>query len=391
MSRPITVVQFWAGCPKSPNSKWQRFLALVQRCRDEGWRNCLVWSRMPEDPAFAEPFKEAGCEIILQPRSRRNFDPASIWRVYSFLRERRCDIFHCHNDHTSPLIGATLAHVPVRIWSKLSMSSFYELQRPPKGIQCLYLSNRISSWCSHLVLALTEPIRQEFMKQGGSRDKTVVVPGPVDVERFATASSDGVREELGLASSAFVITAVGHAVPVKGWDILLRAFAKVAAGKDDLHLLLVGSTDAPNERQFAEGLRCLAASTECAGRVHFGGHRSNAAEILKASDLFVFPSRSDGQGLALVEAMASGLPCLAAATGGIPDVITDGLNGLLFERENIADLVQKLSRLLKDDQLRLRLAAAARDAANRYTMDTYVQAVFECYRSLLEQRGRFLG
>jgi glycosyltransferase involved in cell wall biosynthesis len=124
--------------------------------------------------------------------------------------------------------------------------------------------------------------------------------------------------------------------------------------------------------------------------VHFTGQRSDIAEILKASNIFVFPSRSDGQGLALVEAMASGLPCLAAATGGIPDVITDGVNGVLFERENVVDLAEKLSRLVEDEQVRLRLSAGAGEAANRYTIDAYVQTVFECYRLLLEPRSRLV-
>jgi glycosyltransferase involved in cell wall biosynthesis len=268
------------------------------------------------------------------------------------------------------------------------MSSFYEKGLPPRGLQRLYLSNRFSSCCSHYVLALTEAVRGEFIRQGGSGQKTVVVPGPVDVERFAAASGDGVRENLGLTSRAFIMTAVGHAAPVKGWDVLLHAFAKVAAGKQDLHLLLVGSTSSTDERPFMEYLRSIVMEAGCADRVHFTDHRPDVAEILKATNLFVFPSRSDGQGLALVEAMASGLPCLAAATGGIPDVITDGVNGLLFEREDVADLAEKLSRLLDDNQLRSRLAEAAREAANRYTMDAYVQTIFRCYQLLLQRNGR---
>jgi glycosyltransferase involved in cell wall biosynthesis len=221
--------------------------------------------------------------------------------------------------------------------------------------------------------------------------KTVVVPGPVDVERLASASSDGVRERLGLSDAIFLLATVGHAVPVKGWDILLRAFARVAGGRDDLHLLLVGSTTSAEERPFMEGLSGIVNQSGCGRQVHFLGHRSDIAEILKAGDLFVFPSRSDGQGLALVEAMAAGLPCLGSAAGGIPDVITDGVNGLLFERENVDDLADKLVHLLRDDRLRSRLAAGALEAAKQYTMDAYVEKVFQCYQSLLELNTSRLG
>jgi len=383
MSKPVTVVHYWAGCPKSANSKWQRFLAIVRRCWKEGWGNYLVWSRMPEDPALVEPFREAGCEIVIQPRSRGNFDLPSVWRTYKLLRRLKCDVFHCHNDHTSPLIGATLARVPVRIWSKLSMSSHYETGDLPQGLQRLYLSNRISSWCSHRILALTEPVRQEFAQQGGSSRKTIVVPGPVDVKRFAMALDDGVREGLGLTSSDCVITAVGHAVPVKGWDILVRAFSSLSAKGRNLHLLLAGSTSAPNERAFANELRSLVAEGGCDSRVHFLGHRVNIASILKASDVFAFPSRSDGQGLALVEAMAAGLPCVAARVGGIPEVITDGEDGLLFERENVQELAGHLTTLIEDEHLLDELASHASKRAEAFSMETYVERVFDCYGVLL--------
>lgn len=383
--KQIQVVHHWAGCPKSANSKWQRFLAVVRRCHQEGWRNILVLSRMPDDAALVEPFTDAGCEIVLQQRSRGNFDPASIRRTYRLLRRLKCDIFHCHNDHTSPLIGAALAHVPVRIWSKLSMSSHYERGEVPSGLQSLCLSNRISSRCSHRVLALTEAVRQEFISQGGSARKTVVVPGPVDVERFATVAGDGVREKLGLTDSDIVLTAVGHAVPVKGWDVLVRVFSQLAVDSSNLHLLLVGSTSSPEEAAFAESLRSMAAETGCLERVHMLGHRCDIAEILKASSVFVFPSRSDGQGLALVEAMAAALPCVAARVGGVPDVATDGENALLFERENVQDLTGRLRKLIEDEPLRRQLAFEASRRAEAFSMKVYTDTLLACYRSLLDR------
>ncbi len=385
MSMSITVVHHWAGCPKSANSKWQQFLAIIQRCQQEGWRNYLVWSRMPNDVGLVEPFREAGCEIVLQPRSRGNFDLASIWRTFRLVRRLRCDIFHCHNDHTSPLIGAFLARVPARVWSKLSMSCFYERNIDPRGLNRFYPSNRVSSWCSHRILALTEAVREEFISQGGSRNKTIVVSAPVDFERFASASGNGVREGLGLTGSDFVITAIGRAVPVKGWDILHRAFAETAGIYPNMHLLLVGSIDAPNERKFAERLRYLARETGCRERIHLLGHRADIAEILKASDIFAFPSRSDGQGLALVEAMAAGLPCVASRTGGIPELIQHDRSGLLFSRERTDVLAEQLLKLYRDPHLRQRLSHEALAVAKRYSMENYVEQVMKCYLSILHR------
>jgi len=215
MSKPVTVVQYWAGCPKSPNSKWQRFLAIIRRCHEQGWRNYLVWSRMPENPALVEPFREAGCEIILQPRSCRNFDLASIRRTYKLLRRVKCDVFHCHNDHTSPLIGAALARVPVRIWSKLAMSPYYEKGVSPKGTHRLMLSTRVSCMCAHRVIAISQRVRAELVETVGFARKIDTVYVPVDYDRFANAERGNIRQELGFDESHILITSVGHAVPVK--------------------------------------------------------------------------------------------------------------------------------------------------------------------------------
>ena len=195
MSRPVTVVQYWAGSPKSPNSKWQRFLAIIQRCREQGWRNYLVWSRMPENPALSEPIKKAGCEIILQPRSRRNFDVGSVWRTYKLLRRLKCDVFHCYNDHTSPLIGAALAGVPVRIWSKLAMSPYYEKNIGPKGLQRLALSSRVSCALSIRVLARSKAVRQELLADGAAPDKILITPVDVDTLLYGNISASDLRSD----------------------------------------------------------------------------------------------------------------------------------------------------------------------------------------------------
>ena len=121
-NRTIGIMHYWCGCPEVANSKWQSFLHVVRACASRGWRNYMVWTRLPEDPGLWRPFAEAGCEIILQRRPSRNFDFRCVYDTYRLLRTLRCHIFHCHNVHTSPLIGAALA--PVRVLSKLSMPCF---------------------------------------------------------------------------------------------------------------------------------------------------------------------------------------------------------------------------------------------------------------------------
>lgn len=386
MNQRIKIVHYWAGYPRSANSKWQRFLALIQRCNNEGWRNYLVWSKLPDDKTLVQPFESAGCKIILQPRSNGNFDFCNIWRIFNLLRQLKCDIFHCHNDHTTPLIAATLARVPLRIWSKLSMSSYYEKGVMPKGLQRLHISNKISSFCCHQVMALTKEVKQEYVLQSGAANKTIVVPAPIEFERFAYASGERVREKLGIVNSDLIITTVGHAVPVKGWDILVESFCVLAQELPNVHLLLIGSTTSPEEARFTHTVMTKVNNLKLQNRIHLLGHRADIPEILKASDIFVFPSRSDGQGLALVEAMAVGLPCVASNVGGIPDVLTNGVNGFLFEREDQKSLTDYIRKLINDKSLRIDIGKKAAIRAGDFTMEKYVEKIIESYRLVLMEK-----
>ncbi len=382
------VIHYWVGCPKSPNPKWWRFVSMVRRCDEAGWRNYLVWSRIPESRLLVEPFAQAGCEILVQPRSRGNFDARSIWRTWRLLRRLKCDVFHCHNDHTSPLIGAALAGVPVRIWSKLSMSSHYEEGTTPHGIHRLQTSVRLSARLAHQVHTVSDAVRAELIDLGIPADKVQTTRCPIDLARYQDADGLAFRRELGVDSHELLITAVGHAVEVKGWDVLVRAFKNIADAFPQAHLVLVGSITATDERGFTQKIEELIQQAELSGRVRLLGARSDVPACLAGSDIFVLPSRSEGQPLALMEAMASGLPCIAAAVGGIPETITHEVNGFLFERENAGQLADCLKRMLSNTDLRHRFGEAAREAASAFGLDAYVEAIFGMYCKRLNGKER---
>lgn len=382
-SQEIKVVHYWAGCPKSPNSKWQSFLEVVRRCRKQGWKNYLVWSKMPDNNALSEPFEKEDCEIILQPRSRGNFDIASVWRTYKLMRSLKCDVFHCHNDHTSPLIGAALAQVPVRIWSKLAMSPYYENNSKPKGLHRLMPSTRISCLCAHRILAISDAVGREVIETVGFGDRIVTVHVPVDYGRFANAAKGNIRQEIGFDDSNVLITAIGHAVPVKGWDIAIKVFVQVHQQFPKIRLLLVGDK---TSSQFYSQLAKLTKEYAIENNICFTGKRDDIPQILKASDIFILPSRSDGLCLALIEAMASGLPCIASDVGGVSEVITHGEDGLLFERENSKQLAQAIIRLIKDKKLQKKLSSQASVRARYFSMDKYVEKVFKSYEFLFGRK-----
>lgn len=383
MRNNITVVHYWAGCPKSANSKWQRFLSLIQRCRREGWKNYLVWSKMPEEPSLSEPFQNEECEIILQPRSCGNFDFGSIRRSYQLMRRLKCDIFHCHNDHTSPLVGAALAGVPVRIWSKLAMSKYHDQRKTPQGLHRLMLSTRLSCLCAHRVLAISRDVCNELVEHSAPKHRIELVHGAVDLRRFAVAPKAKIKQELGLNHSHFMISSVGRAIHRKSWDIAIKAFAEVQSKIPHVRMILVGSITSSEEDKVFRSLTELCRICKVSEYVHFLGHRHDFPEILKASDIFILPSRSEGLPGALLEAMAAGLPCITTNICGMVEVIEHGKNGLLFERDDSKQLAESLIRLIEDQALREKIASQASIRARQFSMEAYVDKVFNIYMSLL--------
>jgi len=381
LNKEINIVHYWAGSPILRNSKWWRTLKLIEKCEGFGWNNWLVLSKQPEDSSLIKPFLDVGCKIIYQPRSKGNFDLSNIYCTFKLLRKMNCTIFHCNNDHTSPIVAAKFARVPIKIWSKLAMSSYYELGTPPVGFHKLMPSLRVTTFIADKVLAISHAVKSELVELVGFEHKISVVDAPIPVHNYTLATSADIREEFGLLANDIIITAVGHSVEVKGWDIAIIAFALLAKKVPNTKLLLVGKH---TSAEFHRKLCTLVEDNALDDRVIFSGSRNDIANILKASDMFLFPSRSEGVGAAIIEARASGLPCVATDAGGIPEVIKNNVNGFLFQRENAEELAEKILTLLSSPDLKAKFIEAGVKGLDKYTIETYVNNVFSCYQELVE-------
>jgi len=213
----VTYVRYWCSYLKHPYTS-HLLGATMQSVRRAGWKAVLVCSRPPDDPRLANEIVETGTEIVYLPRPRGNFDPACVWHAYRLLKRFDCTIMHCDNMHTSPLIGATLAGVPVRLWSKRSMNTVYETMREATLRDRIAISLRITCWLATQVLAVSSVVKQELVDLGIADAKLRVLPNPAEVEPFNGRTRHVARTELGYGDEDMVFTTVGHAVPVKGWD-----------------------------------------------------------------------------------------------------------------------------------------------------------------------------
>lgn len=236
------------------------------------------------------------------------------------------------------------------------------------------------------VIAVSEENRRTLIGDYGlPPDQIVVIHNGVEVERFAGPGDDGLRRELGLDAGTQVVLTVASLVPNKGHHILIEAAPAVLSRYPGVRFVLAGegASRANIETQIA-----------AAGLMeHFSliGFRDDPAYLLMGSDLFVLPSLAEGFSLALVEALAAGLPTVATAVGGAPEVIEDGRNGFLIPPEDASALAGALIRALGlPEEERAAMAAEARQTAQRYSVEAMAERTLELYEAVCAG-GRHAG
>lgn len=214
------------------------------------------------------------------------------------------------------------------------------------------------------------------------RRRTRVIHNAVDLAAPTKISSPGsadVRRTLGLEPDDRLVVAVGRLSPEKGLDVLLDALAlNTDPPGQRLHVALVG--DGPERNRLADRVRRL----HLQHRVHLVGHSATPGDYLMAADLVVLPSRSEGIANVALEAMALGRPLVATAVGGTPEVVPDGVAGLLVPPESPAALAAAMLRVLSDNTLARRLGAGAQaHAAAELSVDARCRRLRDVYTELM--------
>ncbi|MBI5252794.1 MAG: glycosyltransferase family 4 protein, partial [Euryarchaeota archaeon] len=188
---------------------------------------------------------------------------------------------------------------------------------------------------SDAIIAVSEFLRRETINLGASKEKIKVIYGGAPyppMSRLVEKLQDGRR-----------ITFIGSLVRQKGVDVLIRAFVEVKKKLPDAELVIVGDG---REKKSLEKL-----SSELGIEVNFLGYREDLSSILEKSAVLVLPSKEEGFGLTLLEAMAVGVPVVASRVGGIEEIIEHEYNGILFEKENSKELAEGIIRILENKEL----------------------------------------
>jgi glycosyltransferase involved in cell wall biosynthesis len=224
----------------------------------------------------------------------------------------------------------------------------------------------------------TEPARTVTILNG--IDPSVMVP-PEHVKR--------IRASLDLPPGAPIIITVANPRHVKGIDVLVRAAVKVGSEIPDARILVVGNFGgSETDKTFTKGIMHLTETLGAGRWIKFLGTSHVVPTLLKASDVFVLPSRSEGLSNALLESMRAGLPCVATAVGGNPEVVVEGRTGFLVPSDDPAALADRILRLLRDRELRVRMGEASRQRLiETFTVQKMTDQVVASYQRTLAEKG----
>jgi glycosyltransferase involved in cell wall biosynthesis len=227
------------------------------------------------------------------------------------------------------------------------------------------------------VIAVSRYVRDLLVSSGVEERRIDVVYDGVDLNGVSQRSDS--RKELGVDSGARLIGCVGQFAQEKGHEFLIRAFAHIRQTFPDAMLVLIG--DGELQGQY----RILVQQLDLEGKVLFHGFVPNLSTVLPALDLFVFPSLQEGLGSSLLAAMACEVPICASRTGGIPEIIQDGVTGYLFNPGDVAGITLSILEALRSPQHSSELAkTAAKTVVQKFSVARMVQATHEVYANVLQ-------
>ena len=291
------------------------------------------------------------------------------------LRKLRPDLIHAHellSPTTTAVAAKRLWGTPViaKVLRGGTLGDLAKLKRGGQGRQRIAMLQQVDAFA-----VISQEIDRELAENGTPAERRHFIPNGVDTERFAPLPEEArqrLRVELGMGSAPVIVYS-GRFSAEKGLAGLVGAWPRVRVLTPGAELLLLGAGE--------EEANLRAAAGE---GVRFGGYVADVLPYLQAADAFVLPSQTEGLSNALLEAMAAGLPAVATAVGGAPDVITHGANGLLVPPDDPLQMAEALGGLLCDPAARTRLGAQARQKVEcDYSLDATVEKLLALYQRLV--------
>jgi L-malate glycosyltransferase len=303
------------------------------------------------------------------------FSPSAIWKLSRLFHRLKIQAVHMHTPRACTLggIAARISKVKVKV---ISRRVDFTLRYNP-------LRKLKYGWGIDRIIAVSGAIRGVLIQDGMDPDRIEVIHSGVGLSRFdPDLSGDTFRKEMGIGPETSVIGNIAHFADHKGHRYLVEAAGEVIRHRPGARFVLVG--DGELKKTIESQVRGLGLENN----VVFTGFRTDIPSILAAFDLFVLSSHLEGLCTSLMDAMAMGKPVVATTAGGIPEVVEDGVTGLLVPPKNPPALAEAMIRMIEDADLRRKFGEAGRRrAVEQFGDEAMVVKTETLYQTILKSKG----
>lgn len=338
----------------------ERHLADLSHALTDLGHNVYAAS-IPGSPLSAElSFVTEERTLALSPRNYLK----NLTSLAGFVRAHGIEIVHAHAARDYP-VGAMAVRLASRGRLVLTRHTLFPLRR----------INRHVLSTAACVIAVSEAVAESLRQNNViESSKITVIHNGIDTARF---------ERAGVRDGPVLVGTVGHLAPIKGHDVFVRAAALISARRPEVQFVVIGEDKSP-QMGHRRSLESLIAELDLKEIVAMPGWQDDMPSVLSSLTLFVSAARSEPFGLAIVEAMAAGLPIVAAASEGALEILEDGITGKLVPVDDHHALAQAVTELLDDPVECSRLTRNAQLAAReRYSLTRMARDTERVYREVL--------
>ena len=327
---------------------------------------------------MAQKALEAGIEVFPIAMRGEVDLPASL-RIRKLITRHGYDIVHSHTSHAHTLaffasLGCRTCRLVTR---RVDFSIFRNRFLPINGIKYRFMAD--------YYIAISHQIKQVMVNDGIAADRIFVAHSGIDPQRFARVAGNHLVDEFNLKPAERVVINVAHLAGHKGQKYLVGAIPHVLAAIPNVRFFIIGKGELMSE------LQALSVSLGIGHALTFTGFRNDVGAFYKIADLFVMSSVQEGLGTAILDALALGIPVVAANAGGIPEVIKDGETGRLVEAANPQALAKGIIEMLSNvDQARAMARRGQDNVKAEFSIDAMVENNLAVYNRLLTSDSRRL-
>lgn len=353
-------------------------IPYLKMFKEMGWETAVAARNDYENPADCViPYCDTYYNIPFERNPLKSGNLKAYKELKHIIDEGEYDIIHCHTP-----VGAMLTRLAAKQARKQGTKVFYTAHgfHFYKGAPVInwILYYPVEKWLSRYTDVLITINKEDYERAKTFKaGKVCYVPGVgIDLKKFNVGyvNKEQKRKEIGVSADDFVLLSVGELIPRKNHEVVIRALSvlKQLDKLNHIEYVICG------RGAYETDLKKLAEGLDVADHVHFLGYRNDISEICNCADLFVFMSHQEGLPVALMEAMACGLPAVCSNIRGNTDLIEDGVTGLLANNTP-EEVAESISEMKSDTALRNRVASAALQKIKQFDLSSMEDEMSKIY------------